>query len=120
MKERVNLFVYGTLRSAELVRKITGKRFVAEEATLADYQRHELAGTYPFVLPCRGSHVRGLLLRGLDPSSLQALDAYELVGSLYARVLVTVETQAGEEEAYVYVPLPGRVPYRACEPEDPR
>lgn len=108
-----NLFVYGTLRDPELVRESTGKTFVTDEATLLDYERRELPDTYAFVVPQPGGRVPGLVLRDVDLASLQAFDVYEGVGTLYERRLAVVATVAGREDAFVYVPQPGRLPYRA-------
>lgn len=108
------LFVYGTLRDPQLLHEITGKCFPAEEAWLLDYERRQLPGTYPFVVPCKGARVRGIFLRNVDVSSLAALDRYECEGELYDRVVAQVETRQGVELAFVYAARSNCLPW--CDP----
>jgi gamma-glutamylcyclotransferase (GGCT)/AIG2-like uncharacterized protein YtfP len=84
----ISLFVYGTLLSDDLVRKLTGRVFPKRPATLEDFERVEPPADYPYITPKTGAHVDGALLDGLDAAALDKLDAYE--GDGYARTPVEV------------------------------
>ena len=87
----IALFVYGTLLSDDLVRKLTGRVFPKRPATLEDFERLEPPGDYPYITPKPGARVYGSLLDGIDAASLRKLDAYE--GDGYRRT--PVEVRAG-------------------------
>lgn len=100
------LFVYGTLMDEELVYALTRKRFPRCQAELPDFARVVPPDGYPYILPRTGARVQGLLLCGVDPASLAALDRYEDEGVLYHRRRVQVvvrgrflpcETYVGDE-----------------------
>ncbi|MCX8071667.1 MAG: gamma-glutamylcyclotransferase [Candidatus Binatia bacterium] len=113
-----SLFVYGTLRDANLVYQLTGKSFRSEEAWLLDYERHELPHTYPFVTASPGKCVRGLILYDVDQESLTAFDRYECRGVLYDRVTARAKTRNGVQEVLVYVRCKDRLPLREQDGSD--
>lgn len=100
----MNLFVYGTLRDEDLVRRLVGRTFRHLPAELEGW-RLRPPGTsstgYPEIVPDPASRVSGLLLLDVDPESLRRLDAYE---EGYVRRRVRVRTPEGTLEAEVYVP----------------
>jgi gamma-glutamylcyclotransferase (GGCT)/AIG2-like uncharacterized protein YtfP len=99
-----NLFVYGTLKDARLVRALTGRTFPRVAAELWGWRLVPTvasASGYPEVEPSRGQRVQGYLLLGVDPESLRALDAYE---DGYRRRRVRVRTGGRTVQAEVYVP----------------
>jgi gamma-glutamylcyclotransferase (GGCT)/AIG2-like uncharacterized protein YtfP len=81
----MNLFVYGTLMDEELVYSLTRRRFRRNDAELPGFARFAPPAGYPYILPRAGARVRGILLSGIDPASLAALDRYEDEGTLYRR-----------------------------------
>jgi len=100
----VNLFVYGTLRDARLVRRLVGRTFPGVPAELEGWRfipPHASRSGYPEIVPDPASRVEGLLLLGVDPASLRRLDLYE---EGYVRRRVRVRTQDGTVDAEVYVP----------------
>ena len=99
----VDLFVYGTLCDAALVRRLTGRAFAVEPAVLGGYRRFESPGSYPYIVPDPTSEVHGCVLRAVDAAALRAFDAYEDEGQLYRRVdvLITVAAQVEPAQAYV-------------------
>jgi gamma-glutamylcyclotransferase (GGCT)/AIG2-like uncharacterized protein YtfP len=99
----VNLFVYGTLRDAALVRRLTGRQFSVEAAVLAGYRRFEPPGSYPYITPEPHAEVHGDILRNVDADTLQVFDAYENEGRLYRRVDVWVTISGRREPAQAYV-----------------
>ena len=97
----ISLFVYGTLLSDDLVRKLTGRVFPKRPATLEDFERIEPPGDYPYVTPKAGARVDGSLLDGIDAASLRKLDAYEGDGYLRAPVEAGVGGVRVRCETYV-------------------
>lgn len=96
------LFVYGTLKQADLLRRLLGKVPPAVDASLDHYCRYRLRGRpYPGIRHRRHDHVDGRLLSGLSATQLRALDHYE--GSEYRRTRVWVNTGRGKLPAWVYV-----------------
>ncbi len=85
-----HVFVYGSLTNQSVVQAVTGHTFRSVRATLPGFRRYEEPGRYPYILPADGKFVAGLLLLGVDPESLQRLDAYEEEGEFYHRVQVRV------------------------------
>lgn len=104
MPER-RLFVYGTLRDPERVRRLAGRTFPARPARLWGWRLvppERSPSGYPEVEPAPGGRVEGLLLEGLDGRALRALDAYE---EGYVRRRVRVEVDGRSVDAQVYVPV---------------
>jgi gamma-glutamylcyclotransferase (GGCT)/AIG2-like uncharacterized protein YtfP len=101
-----NVFVYGTLQSPEVFRRVTGRPLVARSASLPDYARYRLCGLcYPGVIAEIGVVTDGLLIEGLDPSELARLDAFE--DDFYRRESLMIRTSSGERvmaEVYVIPP----------------
>ena len=86
----VSLFVYGTLLSDALVRKLTGRVFPKRPATLDGFERVEPPGDYSYITRRPGARVEGYLLDGVDAASLARLDAYEGDGYIRTTLEVTV------------------------------
>lgn len=104
-----DLFVYGTLREDEVVRRVTGRTFPKAAGTLSGFRRVEGPAWFPYsnLDPQAGAFAEGMVLMGVDPASLARLDAYE--GACYARRRVRVDTEGGPREAWVYVGLPEEI-----------
>ncbi len=96
------LFTYGILMNGE----------GAIGATLHGYARyrgHEIghAIPYAFIIEQAGNSVEGSLYEDVTDEQLAHYDSIEGVAvGLYVRERVTVETQAGETECWVYKPGP--------------
>jgi gamma-glutamylcyclotransferase (GGCT)/AIG2-like uncharacterized protein YtfP len=100
------LFVYGTLLDPAVCGRLLGRAPEACDAILAGYSQRAVRGkSYPAVIPDDACRVAGLLLCGLSEGDLAALDVYE--GDEYARIEVSVETDAGLARAWVYVWIGG-------------
>lgn len=104
-----NLFVYGTLRDDEVVRRVAGRTFPKVDGALAGYRRIEATPgfPYPYLVIQAGEVATGAVLLGIDPESLTRLDAYE--GGCYGRRRVVVATEHGAREAWVYVGIADRI-----------
>ena len=110
------LFVYGSLVNPRCLDAVLGRTHAAERsaARLVDYVRLTTdAFAYPFIVPAAGRAVQGVLIMGLSPGDLQALDRYEDVDAgLYQRRLVEVEAwgcgpRPRRVQAFTYVAGPG-------------
>ena len=113
MKPKHDLFVYGTLRDAELVKRLTGRVFDTHTALLPGYRKVSPSDSYPYIVADASAHVEGWLLINLDSEALSALDHYEAEGELYRRTVVevvvsgqprTAMTYVGIAEAYAAIP----------------
>lgn len=99
------LFVYGTLLSPDVMRRVSGELPPALPASLPGFVRGNIAGEpYPAIVRSDGSRVEGRLYTRVKPGSLARLDRYE--GSLYRRRLVVVDTAEGQRLAHVYALAP--------------
>jgi gamma-glutamylcyclotransferase (GGCT)/AIG2-like uncharacterized protein YtfP len=99
-----SVFVYGSLLFDEVVERLTGKLFRAEEASLADHARYAVkeegrVAKGPAIICEPGKVVQGRLLRDIDSDTLRILDRFECGDpdhSRYERVSVSVTLQSGE------------------------
>ncbi len=97
-----NFFVYGTLLSTEIVKKLTGKSFKTFEAVLSGYKRYSVKGCdYPAIIQNDNSETKGLLINNLDDSSLDIISFYE--GDEYEKKKVTVLTGGKPETALAFI-----------------
>ena len=84
------MFVYGTLMVPQVMQDVCGYIGAGTPAQLAGYDRRLVRDeVYPAILPCPGSAVSGLLYRGVSPTQLRRLDAFE--GEYYRRSPVIVK-----------------------------
>jgi gamma-glutamylcyclotransferase (GGCT)/AIG2-like uncharacterized protein YtfP len=99
----MNLFTYGSLVFAEVMRAVTGRSFAHEPARLPGWTRVCIRGTrFPGVRAHRSLATSGVLWRDVDPRSLARLDRFET--HHYERRTLRVRTGSGEEvPAEVYV-----------------
>ena len=99
----MNLFCYGSLEFAEVMREVTGQAFAGEPATLDGFARYRVRDAdYPGLVPEPGARTEGTLYRALDADSLAALDRFE--GGFYQRSTLDVRTRdGGFAPAQVYV-----------------
>ncbi len=100
----MNLFAYGTLMFPAVWRRVVGREFAAQPASVSGYAVFRVAdGVYPvMVAAAPDDRVSGLVYRGIDDATLRLLDEYE--SDLYDRVEVQALFAGGELiacEAYV-------------------
>ena len=102
-----NLFAYGTLCFASVMRQVANVSTPPVRARLKGFACFGVKGElYPAIVPHEGSEVFGLLYRHLKPVEIQRIDEYE--GTLYDRVLLQIEYgRAGTVKAWTYVMNPG-------------
>lgn len=118
-----NVFTYGTLMCAEVMRSACGALPTASPARLDGFSRHPVAGEdYPGIRPQTDAQVEGLLYLDLTPTQFAQLDRFE--GAQYVRQPVTVTLPDGRRlsahtyvfaEAFRHLLLPGEWDYAGFE-----
>ena len=96
------LFVYGTLITDEVMKRVTGRTFQGRKAVLPGFARYRIKeASYPGIVPHADSIVQGKLYFNIDHDSLTRLDDFE--NDLYVRVKVQVRADDGRTyEAFTY------------------
>ena len=94
------LFVYGTLKSKEVQKKLLGHTLDSYKATLYGYSINK-AEEYYNAVKSNGSFIKGEVLLVSSEDSLR-IDQWEEV-PLYLKEKVTVQTTSGREVAYIYL-----------------
>lgn len=122
MGQAMDFFFYGTLRDAEVRRRVLGRDLPAdglEDAVLKDFRAVFVAGaTYPTVVAKPGARTPGLLARGLGSGDAARLAVFE--GAPYqVRELTVSGRRSGPLAARVFVIRGGgRATARAWSLED--
>lgn len=102
------LFLYGTLRHLPLLSAVAGCDLAVEEASLTDHavvhavSHRGQQQDWPLFTTQPGSTAHGLVIRP-NAEARGRLDAYERVFG-YDTATVTVTTNAGPEDATIYIP----------------
>lgn len=103
---RPALFLYGTLRDADILAAVLGRTVPLQHllpATTPDCASVYFPGqVYPALVARPGGAAEGLLLVNATADDIAALDAFE--GDEYRRGPVRVDTADGRVEAHVYWP----------------
>jgi gamma-glutamylcyclotransferase (GGCT)/AIG2-like uncharacterized protein YtfP len=99
----MDLFAYGTLMDASVMRRAAACLPASIPATLYDFQRYRVKGkAYPGIIRQPGSSVAGLLYLGVPTAAWSRLDVFE--GDLYYRDVVLVIRQDSKEvQAATYI-----------------
>lgn len=97
-----NIFVYGTLLSTVILKKLTGKSFKTSPAVLPGYKRFCVKdGDYPAIIQQEGSKTVGLLIENMDDLSLAIISFYE--SDEYEKKKVTVNSDGKSTTALTFV-----------------
>lgn len=97
-----NLFVYGTLRSSEIVEKLTGKTFETNDAVLEGYKMYCVKDCdYPAVISEKGAETKGKILLNVDEQAQKILSVFE--GDEYVKRKVKVACNNKYEDAITFV-----------------
>ena len=101
-----DLFVYGTLMCADILKAVAGELPARAPGILRGYRRFEVRGErYPAIMAVEGWTVEGLVCFDIGEESWNRLDRFE--GVMYLRRLVEVERRdGGSGKAYAYVVRP--------------
>jgi gamma-glutamylcyclotransferase (GGCT)/AIG2-like uncharacterized protein YtfP len=115
-EEKNNLFVYGSLRDAEIFKSVSGFGFtvkpseidaeslLAEPAFLSRYRKVSPDNVYYYAVKNPTSRIEGFLIYNIPATAMAELDRYE--GKRYTRETVEVNTAKGGVEAQAYLVSP--------------
>jgi len=97
-----DIFVYGTLKSPEIVKKLTGKLFKTSPAVLKGYKRYCVKECdYPAVIQQNDVETIGLVLENIDDLSLDIISFYE--GDEYEKMQLTVNMNGKSTDVLTFV-----------------
>lgn len=112
-QEKVNLFVYGSLRDSKVFRSVCGlgftkkarlvddKTLFAESAFLSGYRKVSPDNVYYYAIPAPASRIEGLVIHDVPMDAIMQIDRYE--GGQYTRDQITVHTANGPVQAQAYL-----------------
>jgi len=112
-KQKVNLFIYGSLRDSKIFHSVSGRSFsrktaradsdilFAEPALLPGHRRVSPDNVYFYAVSDDSSKIEGLVVHNVPASALAEIDRYE--GRRYKRETVRVNTAGGFVEAQAYL-----------------
>ncbi len=113
MAEKLNLFIYGSLRDRRIFQSVSGyafslkpsrideKTLFAELAFLPHYRRVSPDNVYYYAVPAPPARIEGLVIHDVPMTAMTEIDHYE--GKRYQRETVQVHTGHGVVEAQSYL-----------------
>ena len=111
--EKVNLFIYGSLRDRRIFHSVSGLRFsrkaskidsetlFAEPALLPRYRKVSPDNVYYYAIAARSSRIDGLVIHDIPTKAMAEIDRYE--GKRYDRESVEINTARGTIKAEAYL-----------------
>ena len=97
-----NIFVYGTLQNAEVVKALTGKSFKQIPYALNNYKVLLVKGEhFPGMIKSRGSSTEGYILYDVDRKALESIDKWE--GINYTSITIKISLSGNEIEFMTYI-----------------
>lgn len=100
--QTTNLFVYGTLLSTEVQKRVMGRCPVSSPGQLDGYGCYYVAGAvFPGIVREEGGRVAGRILSDLTPEEWDNLDAYE--DDFYEKTAVECKVYGRPVPALTYV-----------------
>lgn len=112
-EEKVNLFIYGSLRDRRIFKSVSGFTFsrkpskageqtlLAEPALLPHYRKLSPDNVYFYAVPAQSSRIDGFVIYDVPAHAMAEIDSYE--GKRYDRETVHVNTAKGIVEAHAYM-----------------
>lgn len=112
-EEKVNLFIYGSLRNRRVFQSVSGliftrkaskvnnKTLFAEPAFLPHYRRVSPDNVYFYAVAAPSSRIEGFVIHDVPARAMAEIDRYE--GKRYERETVQVNTANGPVEAQAYL-----------------
>jgi len=112
-EEKVNLFIYGSLRDSRIFQSVSGwsftrktskidsKTLFAEPALLPHYRRVSPDNVYYYAIAAPSSRIEGFVIHDVPAPAMAEIDRYE--GKRYDRETVQVNTANGLIEAQAYL-----------------
>jgi gamma-glutamylcyclotransferase (GGCT)/AIG2-like uncharacterized protein YtfP len=112
-EEKLNLFVYGSLRDSRIFESVCGLKFTrkaskldaetlfAEPALLPHHRSVSPDNVYYYAIAAPASRIEGLVIRDVPARAMAEIDRYE--GKRYDREIVRVNTASGPVDAQAYL-----------------
>ncbi|MCJ7777577.1 MAG: gamma-glutamylcyclotransferase, partial [Sedimentisphaerales bacterium] len=112
-KEKVNLFIYGSLRDRRIFRSVSGlsitrkpseaddKTLLVEPAFLPHHRKVSPDNVYFYAVAAPSSRIEGFVIYDVPARAMAEIDKYE--GKRYDRETVQVNTAKGQVEAQAYL-----------------
>jgi len=112
-EEKVNLFIYGSLRDRRIFQSVSGLSFtrkpskinnetlLAEPALLPGYRKVSTDNVYFYAIVAPSSRIDGLIIYDVSAQAMLEINRYE--GRRYDRETVRVNTAKGPVEARAYL-----------------
>ena len=112
-EEKVNLFIYGSLRDPAIFKSVSGLSFtinpfkignemlLAEPALLPRYRKVSPDNVYFYAVADSSARIEGLVIYDVPTAAMAEIDRYE--GRRYDRETVRVNTAKGPVEAQAYL-----------------
>ncbi len=112
-EEKVNLFIYGSLRDSEIFKSVSGLGFTinpskvrgnmlfAEPALLPRYRRISPDNVYFYAVKAPSSRIEGFVIYDVPPQAMAEIDRFE--GKRYDRETVKVNTAKGLVKTQAYL-----------------
>ncbi|MHC4109944.1 MAG: gamma-glutamylcyclotransferase family protein [Planctomycetota bacterium] len=112
-EEKVNLFIYGSLRDRRIFQSVSGFSFsrkpskvseqvlLAEPALLPHYRKVSPDNVYFYAVPAPSSRIDGFVIYDVPADAMAEIDRYE--GKRYDRETVHINTAKGLVEAQAYM-----------------
>ncbi|MHC4736114.1 MAG: gamma-glutamylcyclotransferase family protein, partial [Planctomycetota bacterium] len=112
-EEKVNLFIYGSLRDRRIFQSVSGFSFtrkpskvseqilLAEPALLPHYRKVSPDNVYFYAVPATSSRIDGFVIYDVPADAMAEIDRYE--GKRYDRETVHINTAKGLVEAQAYM-----------------
>lgn len=99
-----NIFVYGTLLSQKIIKKLTGKTFKTSAAVLSGYKKYSIKDCdYPAIIQQDDSTTFGLVIENVDELSSNTISFYEGTEYKKKKVNVLINNNATEVLVYAWV-----------------
>jgi gamma-glutamylcyclotransferase (GGCT)/AIG2-like uncharacterized protein YtfP len=111
--QKVNLFIYGSLRDSRIFQSVSGfgftrrpsrldaKTLFAELAFLPHYRRVSPDNVYYYAVPAPEARIEGYVVHDVPMTAMAEIDRYE--GKRYRRETVKIHTGHGVVEAQAYL-----------------
>ena len=96
------IFVYGTLKSKKIQKKLFGKELKMYDAVLNNYSIYEAFDGWYFIKEKKGSNINGYVIE-VDDRCLQICDAFEYCPIMYQRKTTYVSVNKELLETFIYV-----------------
>ncbi|MDH5187933.1 MAG: gamma-glutamylcyclotransferase [Rhodospirillaceae bacterium] len=106
MREKINIFIYGTLLDEDVSSRVIMETFRVIPASLSGYCAVYVRGhSYPGITRKNNSVASGGIIRGLSKKAIARLEFFE--GENYSLEEISVDVRGASERSFFFAPGPG-------------